>query len=231
MKCSFFLACLIVMLISGVRADYVVMQTIDNAGQTQNITLKLKGSKCRVDASAQTSAIMDSSTGETVVLIHPQKSFMKVGKEQLLAQAKAMKDMLGNQSNNPEAVELKSTGKKETINGHETEEYTYDLNGIHTTVAIDKNFPNYREVVTALYNVQNGPGMEAFRTLALPPDKFPGMPIRTTVEVMGQKVVTTVDSVQETNLSAATFSIPSDYKELQMNAPSSDATPSPTPGQ
>lgn len=225
-----FTVCLLSALMIGARADYVVKQTIDNGGQTQTVTLRLKGSKCRVDATEQTSAIMDSKTGETVLLIHPQKSFMTVSKEQLVAQAKAMKDMLGNQSDKPEAVELKPTGKKETINGHETEEYTYDLNGIHNTVAVDKGFPNYRELVTALYNVQNGPGMETFRTLALPPDKFPGMPIRTTVEVMGQRVITTLDSVQQVELSDADFSVPTGYKELPVNAAPAAATPPATPG-
>lgn len=230
MKRLLFLACMILALALGARADYIVTQTVENAGQTQNITLKLKGGKCRVDATEQSSAIMDSNTGETVVLIHPQKAFIKISKEQMVAQAKAMKNMLGNQADNPAAVELKPTGKKETINGYETEEYTYDLNGIHNTVAVDKNFKNYQQLVTALYNVQNGPGMEAFRPLALPPDKFPGMPIRTTVEVMGQKVVTTLDSVQETTLSDADFTIPDGYKELQLNAaPSASPLPSPSP--
>jgi hypothetical protein len=242
MKPLLFLACAVLALAVGARADYIITQTVENTGQTQNITLKLNDGRCRVDATEQSSAIMDSNTGETVVLIHPQKAFIKISKEQMVAQAKAMKEMLGNQADNPAAVELKPTGKQETINGYPTEEYTYDLNGIHNTVAIDKDFKNYQQLVTALYNVQNGPGMEAFRPLALPPDKFPGMPIRTTVEVMGQKVVTTLVSVQETTLSDADFAIPDGYKELQMNAapspslspvpspsPASSARPSPTP--
>jgi hypothetical protein len=181
-----------------------------------------------VDATEQSSAIMDSNTGETVVLIHPQKAYIKISKEQMVAQAKAMKDMLGNQADNPATVELKPTGKTETINGYETEEYTYDLNGIHNTIAVDKNFKNYKQLVTALYNVQSGPGMETFRSLALPPDKYPGMPIRTTVEVMGQKVVTTLDSAKETTLSDADFAIPDGYKELQMNV-APGATPAASP--
>jgi len=233
MKRLLFLAWTVLAVAAGANADYVITQTVENAGQTENITLKLKGGKCRVDATEQSSAIMDSNTGETVVLIHPQKAFIKISKEQMVAQAKAMKDMLGKQGDNPATVELKPTGKKETINGYETEEYTYDLNGVHNTVAIDKTFKNYQPLVTALYNVQNGPGMEAFRPLALPPDKFPGMPIRTTVEVMGQRVVTTLGSVQETSLSDADFAIPEGYNELQMNAaPSPAPSPlsSPAPG-
>jgi hypothetical protein len=227
MKRLLFLACTVLALATGARADYIVTQTVENAGQSQKITLKLKDGKCRVDATEQSSAIMDANTGETVVLIHPQKAFIRISKEQMVAQAKAMKDMLGNRADDPMTVELQPTGKKETINGYETEEYTYDLNGIHNTVAVDKGFKNYQSLVTALYNVQSGPGLEAFRPLALPPDKFPGMPIRTTVEVMGQKVVTTLDSAQETNLSDADFAIPDGYKELQMNAAPS-ATPLPS---
>jgi hypothetical protein len=228
MKRLIFLVCTVLTLAMGSRADYIVTQTVENAGQTESITLKLKDGKCRVDATEQSSAIMDSNTGETVVLVHPQKAFIKISKEQMVAQAKAMKDMLGNQTDNPATVELKPTGKTEMINGYETEEYTYDLNGIHNTIAVDKNFKNYKQLVTALYNVQNGPGMETFRSLALPPDKYPGMPIRTTVEVMGQKVVTTLDSVQEITLSDADFAIPSGYTELQMTAAPS-VTPSPSP--
>jgi hypothetical protein len=230
MKRLSFPAILIASLLVGARADYLVKETIDNAGQTQDVTLKIKGAKCRVDATQQTSAIMDSATGELAVLIHPQKAFIKVSKEQLAAQAKAMKDMLGNQSGTPANVELKPTGKKETINGYPTEEYTYDLNGIHNTVTVDPTFPHYQELVSAMYNVQNGPGLEMFRSLALPPGKFPGMPIRTTVEVMGQKVVTTIASVQQVDLSDAEFSVPGGYKELQLKAAPPDASPSASPG-
>jgi hypothetical protein len=220
----------ILLLAVSTPADYIVKQQVENAGQNQNITLKLKGDRCRVDATEQTSAIMDAKTGETTVLVHPQKSFMTISKEQLVAQAKAMKDMLGKQNDDPASTELKPTGKKDTINGYATEEYIYDLNGTHNTVAVAKDFPDYKNLVAALYNVQSGPGMEAFRTLALPPDKFPGMPMRTTVEVMNQKVTTTLTSVQQTPLTESEFTVPSDYKQLQVNAPPTAASPT-APGR
>jgi hypothetical protein len=79
---------------------------------------------------------------------------------------------------------------------------------------VARDFPNYREIVKALFNIQSGPGMEVFRGLSIPPEKYPGMPIRTVVEVLGQKITTTVDSVEETNLADSDFAIPTDYKEL-----------------
>jgi uncharacterized protein DUF4412 len=197
-----------------VRADLVVKQKVENSGQTQQVTLKIKGTKCRVEASDQTSAIIDSATGTTTVLLHPQKAYMKINGEQLRAQAEAMKNLLTDKEGDAAQAEFKPTGKMETINGYETEEYTASVGGIQTTVAVAKNFPNYHEVVKALFNVQSGPGMEVFRNMSIPPEEYPGMPIRTVVEILGQKITTTVDSVEETTLADSDFNIPIDYKEL-----------------
>jgi hypothetical protein len=194
------------------RADYIVKQTIENAGQSQEVTLKLKDTKLRIDTTPQTSAIIDSKTGETTVLVHPQKMYMKVGSEQIKAQAEAMKGVIGGDQKTP--PELKASGKKETINGFQTEEYTTQTAGMPTTVFIDKTFPNYQKLVAAIYNAQSGPGMEIFRSTSVAPEKYPGMPIRTIIEVQGQKMVTTLTSAQETPVPDSDFAVPADYKEL-----------------
>ncbi len=56
--------------------------------------------------------------------------------------------------------------------------------------------------------------MDAFRSMSIPPDKYPGLPVRTTQTVMGQKIVMTIDSAQEMDLPDTDFAIPGDYKEL-----------------
>jgi len=220
----------------ALRADLIVKQKVENSGQTQEVTLKLKDTRCRVEATDQTSAIIDSATGATTILLHPQKAYMKITGDQLRAQAEALKNLLASQGGNAAQTEFKPTGKTETINGYETEEYTASVNGIQTTVAVAKNFPNYREIVKALFNVQSGPGMEAFRSLSIPPEKYPGMPIRTVVEVLGQRITTTVDSIQETNLADSDFAIPADYKEINpvslqnptpLQSPASPQNPAP----
>jgi len=50
--------------------------------------------------------------------------------------------------------------------------------------------------------------------MAISPSKYPGMPIRTEAKFLGQKVVVTLESVQQTDLTDTDFSIPPDYKEL-----------------
>lgn len=196
--------------VTTLRADLIIREKVENSGQTQEATLKLKDTKCRIEAAEKTTVIIDSATGTTTVLLHPQKTYLKITGDQLKAQAEAVKNLLGNAAQ----AEFKPTGKKETINGFETEEYTVSFGKIQMTVAVAKDFPNYREIVKALFNVQSGPGMEVLQGLSIPPEKYPGMPIRTVLEILGQKITTTVDSIQETKLADSDFAIPTDYKEL-----------------
>ena len=201
------------------RGDYVINEELENAGQVQQVTLKVKEAKVRVDVAGQTTAIIDSNTGETTLLIHPQKAFLKISREQLQEQARALKEVLGNRAENPGNIELKPSGRRETINGFDTEEYTTNINGVQTSICIAKQFPNYQKIVEALYQVQSGPATDLLRNMSIPPEKYPGLPVRTTQSVMGQKIVVTLDSVQETPVPDAEFTIPPDYKELNPQQP------------
>jgi hypothetical protein len=196
------------------RGDYVIKEQLENSGQVQQITLKIKDAMVREDVGGQTSALIDSNTGETTLLLHSQKAFLKINPEQLKEQAKALKDLLGTKTEDPGNVELAPTGKRQTINGFDTEEYTTSFNGAQMSIFIAKQFPNYRKLVEALYRVQSGPAMDVLRSISIPPEKYPGLPIRTTESIMGQKIVVVLDSAQEIDLPDADFTIPSDYQEL-----------------
>jgi hypothetical protein len=204
------------------RADYIIKEQFEQSGQVQQVTLKIKEMKVRLDTGEQTSALIDSETGATTLLIHPSKAFLKISPEEIKQQSKALKEMLGQKLENPADVVLQATGKTEKINGFDTEEYTTNFNGIEMSFSIAKQYPNYQKIVGALYQVQNGPAMEAFRTMSIPPDKYPGLPIRTTQTIMGQKIVMTLNSAQEAPVPAEDFAIPADYKEL--NPPAVEKT-------
>jgi Domain of unknown function (DUF4412) len=196
------------------RADYIIKERIEHSGQVQQITLEIKDKKVRLDTGEQTSAVIDSESGVTTLLIHANKAFLKISPEEIKEQTKALKEMLGQKLEDPADIQLKATGKQEKINGFDTEEYTTIFNGIQMSLSIAKQYPNYQKIVGALYQVQNGPAMDAFRSMSIPPDKYPGLPIRTTQTIMGQKIVMTLDSAQETDLPDADFAVPADYKEL-----------------
>ena len=210
----------LVCLALSARGDFLIKERFEQTDQVQQITLKIKGTKVRLDTGEETSALIDSETGVTTLLVHPNKAFLKISAEEIKQQAKALKEMLGQKPENPADVQLKPTGKKEKINGFDTEEYTTNFNGVEMSLSIAKQYPNYQQIVGALYQVQNGPAMEAFRSMSIPPDKYPGLPIRTTQTILGQKIVMTLDSAQEIDVPDADFAIPGDYKEL--NPPAGD---------
>jgi hypothetical protein len=201
------------------KSDYLIKQQVETMGHVQQVVLKIKDAKARLDTD-QTSTIIDSNSGETTMLIHAQKVFLKIAPEQLKAQSEAVKSLMGTKGDaTPSPIELKPTGRKQPINGYDTEEYVTNVNGADMSIFISKDFPDYRKVVEAVNIVQKGPGMDIFRTMAISPAEYPGMPIRTEAKFLGQKVVITLESVQQTDLRDADFLVPPDYKELNPRQP------------
>jgi Domain of unknown function (DUF4412) len=202
------------LVVFAAKGDYIIKQEVETMGHIQQISMKIKDAKARLDTE-QTSTIIDSNTGETIMLIHGQKVFLKIAPEQLKAQSEAVKSLMGTKGDEtPSEIELKPTGKKQSINGYETEEYVTSLNGTDMSIFISKDFPDFMKIIEAVNVIQKGPGMDIFRTMAISPTKYPGMPIRTEAKFLGQRVVVTLESVQQTDLTDADFSLPADYKEL-----------------
>src|SRR5215813_10024849 len=208
------------------KGHYIIKQEVETMGHVQQIVMKIRDTKARLDTE-RTSTIIDSNTGETIMLIHAQKVFLKIAPEQLKAQSEAVKSLMGTKGDETTSeIELKPTGKKQSINGYETEEYVTNLNGTDMSIFISKDFPDYMKIIEALDAVQKGPGMDIFRTMAISPAKYPGMPIRTEAKFLGQRVIVTLQSVQQTDLSDADFSVPADYKELNPGGQPGKGNPS-----
>jgi uncharacterized protein DUF4412 len=227
---SFMLAgFLLALCVQSASADFVVKETVQNLGRNQDVTIKLKDNHCRIDANPETTALLDTQSGVTTILLHQTKMFLNVKADELGAEGNALKKLLSQQSGNEENVDFQPTGKKEQINGYDTDEYVGKISGLSVRVQVAKDFPNYQALLSALYAAQNAPGLNLFRALSIPPDKYPGMPIRTTIEVLGQPVVTTVDYVQQSTLSESEFAIPEGYTELKPSpSPVPSATTSPS---
>ncbi len=187
------------------KADYVIKQTIENAGKTREVEIKIKDTKFRINSPNQNSALFDSKTGEETILFHQQKAFVKVSGEQLKSRAEAIKRSLKLTDENSANIELKPTGNKETIQGYDAEEYATTVGGVPTTMFIAKSYPNYQKFLKA---------SALQSSLSIPPDKYPGMPLRTQVEIKGQKLTTTLDSAEEISLPDDEFAVPADYKEI-----------------
>ncbi len=201
------------------RADMVIVQKVEGAGQSGEMTMKFKGDKIRADVSPQVSTITDATTGDVTTLMPAQKSYMIIPASSTKALMEQMQKQMqqqtasGSPAPNPKPV---ATGRKETINGYETEEYTCQFGGMKVEYWIAPNFPNWANVLAAMTKFQQG-GLAAMTKGLMPsPSDFKGMPIKTEVDMNGQKITTTLVSVNEQPVADTEFQIPAGYTQMKM---------------
>jgi Domain of unknown function (DUF4412) len=197
-------------LVAPARADLILTQRVDGGGQTGEQTIRIKGGKSRADLASTLSLLTDAATGDAFTLKHPDRSFMKVPAAQSQAMLAEMKKKRGEAP----PPQLKPTGKKEKVGDYECEIFTTDLGGLTVTYWLAKDFPNFAAIQQQLSAVQAGAQALASQGLMPDPATFPGMTMKTVIELGGKKVTTTTLTVRETPVADSVFEIPQGYKEL-----------------
>lgn len=197
--------------VGAARADFTIVQRVEGSLNAGQMTLRLKGDKARADIAPQVSMITDTATGDVVTMQHSAKVFIRVP----AAQAKVVLERVKKQQKiaNAEQPKLVVTGRKEKVETHECEVFTWSVGEIRATDWIAKGFPNYPGVLAALERFQNAGLAEAARPLQPAIKDFPGMLIKREMSIGGQKTTTVLVSVNEGPIDAAVFEVPKDYKE------------------
>jgi hypothetical protein len=194
----------------SVRADLIIVQKVEGSGQDGDITVKIKGDKERVDAPRQPTRIIDGKTGEITNLMDDRKSFAKIS----AAQIKAAADSVNlNADKKSASSRLIATGKKDIINGYETEEYAYEAPQFKASFWVATKYPGAAEILKQ---------MQAPIAGALKPSNmgmpdytdFKGLPLKTVIAVGPNQVVTTIVSIKQDVLSPSEFEIPKDFQEV-----------------
>jgi hypothetical protein len=191
------------------HADTVLVQKVEAAGRSSEMTVKIKGTKIRSDISPEISTLTDTASGATTTLMHPQKAYMEIS----AAATRQLLDKVPPQAA-PEPV-LEPTGKHETVNGYDTEIYTVETGALKTRYWIAKDYPDEKKLLALFKELQNtGLGTMA-RQMAPQPTEFPGVPLKTELQSSrSQKVTVTLLSVEEEPLPDSDFVVPPDYKAL-----------------
>ena len=214
---------------TAARADLTIVQKIEGSDGTNKITLKVKGDKARVEINPQITTILDAKSGDLTTLLHDQKKVMRISGER----AKAMTEMAQGlaKENAPENAKPVATGKKEKINGYETEEYVADSPKYHTSYWVAKDYPNYQSILQQMSVLQSG-AFAAIRKGMPDYHDLPGLPLRTDIKMDGKVITSTLESVSSDPVSDSAFAIPSDYTEMKMPDFLNGNKPPPTqPGQ
>jgi hypothetical protein len=240
MKTTLYSLVLGICVVLPVRADLTIVysSTVEPASQAQKdkaaapttgMTIKIKGDKARIDASPQLTTILDGKTGEVINLMNDQKAVVRISSDKM----KAVTDVLNKFNNKkPGAKESKltPTGQKETVNGYETEIYSYDRPDFKATYWIAPNYPDGASILAQLQSVKSG-FWDAANTKMPNFRDFPGLPIRTRMVIAqpsqtnkpgdgaaghATEITSTIASVSQDPISDAEFTVPSDYKETKL---------------
>jgi len=150
----------------------------------ENMTIKVKGDKARIDAPPHMTAIFDGTTGELINLLNDQKSVVRISQDKM----RAIADMLNKLDNNKAGSQkprLIPTGQKEMINGYDTEQYTYDGPDFKATYWIAPNYPNGAAVLAQLQSIKSE-FWDAANTKMPDFRDFPGLPIQMRIIVGGK---------------------------------------------
>src|SRR2546421_8700048 len=150
--------------------------TPNDVAAANNMTIKVKGDKARIDASPQITIIFDGGTSELINLLNDQKTIVRISPDKM----RAIADMLNKFSTKrpgSETPRLTPTGKREMINGYDTEQYTYDGPDFKATYWIAPNYPNGAAVLAQLQSIKSE-FWDAANTKMPDFRDFPGLPIR-----------------------------------------------------
>ena len=224
-----------ILAVVSARADLTIVQKVEGMGPASEMTIKIKGDKARIDATPQLTTIVDGKTGEVINLLKDQKTIVRMSAEKMKAAADMISKYAGKNEKSGKP-KLTATGKKETINGYETEEYICDTPFGKATYWIAPKYPDGVAILKQLQSLKS----EIWNpTNSNMPDyrDFPGFPIKTIMDMGGSLTTSTVVSVKQETLSDADFAVPKDFKEIKApevsslleNNEQAPAVASPTP--
>jgi hypothetical protein len=203
---------------AALQADYVIVQKVDGTLQSGNMTIKIKDAKVRTDVGTEISTLTDGVTGDTITLMHGQKSFMKIPAERSKALVAQLQKLRGGADNTGAPPKLTSTGKKEKVDKYDCEVFTWSAGGMNVTYWITKDFPNFAQINAAMEKTRNE-GLTSVGKGVLPSAAdLPGYPVKTEMAIGAQKFTTTIVSVNEENVDPGVFEVPANYKEMAVPA-------------
>lgn len=195
-----------------VRGDLTIVQKVEGAGPGNEVTLKLKGDKVRMEISPQMTTILDGRTGDTVTLMTAQKRFLRISGDKAKAIAEMASKYTGSTGEKPK---LSATGKKMSINGYETEEYVSETPTFKARYWIALNYPDAATILKQLQAAMPTVWNDAAKGMLNYHD-LPGLPLRTQIKMKERDITSTITSIKQDSLNDADFAVPKDFLEMKI---------------
>jgi hypothetical protein len=195
-------------------ADWVIVQKtfLDSKDKAESLIIKVKGEKARMDMGSKMSLLHDGTTGEMKMFMHEQKMMMNMNGDTLKTAMALAGQFLGKQgeSSKPEA-----TGTKEKVGEYEAEIYQWKGPLGTGKFWVAAGFPNFKELNAIQDKMTKAMGSPT-ASLAPQAADFPGMVVKSEMEVLGKKTVTELVSAKEEPVSDDNFAAPAGYQEMKI---------------
>ncbi len=197
------------------RGDLTIVQKVEGSGSVKQITMKLKGDKARVKVSPKLTTIMETRTGDILTLLNAEKKFVRISADKSKAIAELASKYSKDSTAPAEKAKLVATGRKETINGYETDEYVRESSSIKESYWIALTYPDSAEIVKQLQAIAPTAWNEIAKGV-LDFSDFPGLPLRTVIKTDRKEIVSTIVSIKQDLLSDMEFAVPRDFQEVKV---------------
>src|SRR4051812_5205318 len=79
------------------HADLTIVQKIEGVSALNQLTIKLKGNKARIEVSPEMTVIIDNKTGETLNMMNSKKRFLRMSADK----SKAISDLVSKYGKDP----------------------------------------------------------------------------------------------------------------------------------
>lgn len=200
------------LLATSVCADWVVVQKASADGKTEEILIRIKGDQTRLDAGKEMSIIAGGADGQMTMLMHQQKMMMRLNADTL----KGVMALAGAAFGTDQAVAKPvATGTREKVGSYDCELFTWTGKMGSGKFWVARDFPGYQALNTAQDKLMKAMGNPA-SAFAPQASDFPGMVIKSEMQVMGKSNVSELVSAKEEDVDAAIFTLPTDYQEMKM---------------
>ena len=188
---------------SSLQADLTITQKTDSPGSKGTVTMKVKGSKVRIDNAGASSTIVETLTGEMQNLDHEKKQVES-----------------GNLHKGTHSTDLKAAisaankgrpkplGIVEKLGDQDCDLYEWDMGGLKAKLWVARSYPQQEQIKTEM-----APLAALGNNLALA--DLPGVVVRTEMNLGGAHASTVLESVKMDPLPDTDFAIPTDYKFLE----------------
>lgn len=202
--------------LTAARADLTMVQTVEGAESTTTMTVKVKDNMVRIDSSPLISTIFDARTGEMINLMLDQKKIIRMSTKKMKAAAALLSQYTGADKKSDAAKPtLVATGRKDKVNGYDTEEYVFDAPTYKASYWVAPQYPNAAAIKKQLESLDtglwDGQGMNLPDYRALN-----GVPIKTVMSVAGNQITSTLVSVNQDPIAATEFVPPKDFEEMKV---------------